>query len=83
MEEMIRNIQDAVYETIDTVDWIDTDETREKAKVKANKMKEFVGFPNWLINNSSALDVYYKGVRLHYFIVFSCMHKCILCYLCS
>lgn len=62
MGEMIQNIQNAVYQTIDNVDWISSRETREKAKEKARKMKEFLGYPEWLLN-TTALDFYYKGVR--------------------
>lgn len=62
MGELIRNIQDAMYENIDTVEWISSSDTREKAKEKARKMKEFVGYPDWLLNNSTALDHHYKGV---------------------
>ncbi|XP_021963481.1 membrane metallo-endopeptidase-like 1 isoform X1 [Folsomia candida] len=62
MGELIRNIQDAMYENIDTVEWISSSDTREKAKEKARKMKEFVGYPDWLLNNSTALDHHYKGL---------------------
>lgn len=62
MSEMIKNIQASFYEIIDEIDWIGSEETRDKAKEKAGKMSTFIGYPDWLIENATALEHYYDGV---------------------
>jgi predicted metalloendopeptidase len=64
MSEMIENIQNAFFDIIDEIDWIGSDETRNKAKAKAEKMNTFIGYPEWLLKNATALAHHYNGVRI-------------------
>ena len=62
MEEMIGNIQNQLYNVIDTVEWIKSDNTRKVAKEKAAKMAKLIGYPEWL-DDPASLSTYYKTVR--------------------
>lgn len=65
MSQMIGNIQEAFYDILGEIDWFGEPQTKLKAKEKAEKMKTFIGYPEWLLdptNNHSALREEYEGV---------------------
>ncbi|CAL8121946.1 unnamed protein product [Orchesella dallaii] len=65
MKDMIGNIQQAFYDILNEIDWFGDVSTKVKAKQKAEKMKNFIGYPEWLLNeanNHSALREEYDGV---------------------
>lgn len=58
---MFRDILRAFKAQVKTLDWMDT-RTKRRALEKANLVEGFIGYPAWL-RNSSAVDLYYKGLR--------------------
>ena len=65
MSEMIENIQEAFYDILNEIDWFGEPSTKTKAKQKAEKMRTFIGYPEWLLDksgNHSALREEYEGL---------------------
>ena len=57
---MIADIQWAFSTLVRSADWMDAD-TKIATLDKAAAMKQFVGFPEWLLDKD-VLQVYYEGV---------------------
>lgn len=65
MSEMIENIRDAFYDILDEIEWFGEPATKLKAKQKAEKMRTFIGYPEWLLDKSNdheALREEYRGL---------------------
>lgn len=65
MKEMIGNIQQAFYDILSEIDWFGEPLTKLKAKRKAEKIRTFIGYPEWLLdasNDHGALREEYKGM---------------------
>ncbi|XP_052759922.1 endothelin-converting enzyme 1-like [Mya arenaria] len=66
--EMISDIREAFNERLDELDWMDP-ETKKVAIEKAKHIKEMIGFPDFILNDT-ALNKYYEEVTVddkHYF----------------
>ena len=61
-EEMIQSVKDAFKSNLPNLKWMDR-QTRDAAIEKANAVVDMIGFPAY-IQNSTALDLKYKGVSL-------------------
>lgn len=59
-EEMIFSIRDAFKDNLSILNWMD-DETRFKAKEKADHINQMIGFPDFILNPET-LDHRYEGV---------------------
>jgi hypothetical protein len=57
---MIADIQWAFSTLVRSADWMDED-TKVATTDKATAVKEFIGFPEWLLDNNQ-LQEYYEGV---------------------
>ncbi len=57
---MIDHIREAFLENLEHLKWMD-DETRRRAKEKAEKVIPMIGFPDWL-KDPDELDDYYEKV---------------------
>nr|QHX41531.1 neprilysin-like 1 [Octopus vulgaris] len=60
MIEMIRNLQDSFSEILKELEWMDTD-TRKVAREKAESMREMIGYPDKILNDTE-LDRQYKQI---------------------
>lgn len=61
-EEMIHDIRHVFLANLDKVDWMD-DVTKEKAKEKAEAIRENIGYPSFL-TNKTALGMMYGGFEI-------------------
>lgn len=61
-ELMIANLKTAFKTLVDEATWMD-DVTKGYAREKVDYMSEFVGYPDWILDNA-ALEAYYDGVEL-------------------
>jgi len=61
-EEMIHDIRHVFLANLDKVDWMD-DVTKEKAKEKAEAIRENIGYPSYL-TNKTALGMMYEGFEI-------------------
>ncbi|XP_067048926.1 endothelin-converting enzyme homolog isoform X4 [Acropora muricata] len=61
-EEMIHDIRHVFLANLDKVDWMD-DDTKEKAKEKAEAIRENIGYPSFL-TNKTALGMMYEGFEI-------------------
>lgn len=61
-EEMIHDIRHVFLANLDKVDWMD-DVTKEKAKEKAEAIRENIGYPSFL-TNKTALGMMYEGFEI-------------------
>ena len=61
---MVEDVRRAFHEILDELDWIE-DSTRAIAKEKADKIRPFIAYPDFLKNNVSHMLEYYKLVRFH------------------
>lgn len=59
---MIANLKTAFKTLVDEATWMD-DVTKGYAREKVDFMSEFVGYPDWILDNA-ALEAYYAGVEL-------------------
>lgn len=59
-QAMVGYLKIAVKSLIDKADWMDG-LTKQAAKRKLDAMRQFVGYPDWILNQT-ALDDYYQGV---------------------
>lgn len=66
---MIGDVRDAFAAAVQELDWMDTT-TRQKTLRKLKAIRNFVGFPAWLLN-SEQLDKHYKHVSLPYYVLLS------------
>ena len=57
---MISNLKTAFKSLVDDASWMDS-ATKKIAREKADAIREFIGYPDW-IKNKTALEAYYKGV---------------------
>lgn len=62
---MMENIHWAFGEIVKDLKWMD-DTTKERTLNKAQKMKTFVGYPEF-INENDHLDEYYSDVCVNYY----------------
>jgi len=60
-KSMVSDILTAFYELVDDNPWLD-EETRTLAKEKAKSIKQYVGYPDFLVNNTE-LDRYFGKVQ--------------------
>lgn len=62
--EMLRDIRKAFeHSVISEQRWMDTS-TREATADKSRRMKQHIGFPEWLLIDDK-LEEYYKGVTIY------------------
>lgn len=61
-EEMIHDIRQVFLTNLNKVEWMD-EETKEKAKEKAQAIRENIGYPDYL-TNKTALAMMYKGFEI-------------------
>lgn len=64
MSQMVGNLQQAFKNVVDEADWFSDPRTKMKAKEKVEKLKTFIGYPEWLLegsNNHSTLRKFYEG----------------------
>ncbi|XP_068699784.1 endothelin-converting enzyme homolog isoform X2 [Montipora foliosa] len=61
-EEMIHDIRQVFLTNLNKVEWMD-EETKEKAKEKAQAIRENIGYPDYL-TNKTALALMYKGFEI-------------------
>ncbi|CAG0918695.1 unnamed protein product [Notodromas monacha] len=60
MLELIANLRVAFDEIIDNLTWMDAS-TKERAKTKLEAMREFVAYPDWILDDA-AVDAFYDGL---------------------
>ncbi|GAB1605929.1 neprilysin-1-like [Argonauta hians] len=60
MIEMIRNLQDSFNEILKELEWMD-ENTRKVAREKAESMREMIGYPDKILNDTE-LDRQYKQI---------------------
>jgi predicted metalloendopeptidase len=70
---MLADIQWAFSSLVHSADWMDED-TKVATLDKAAAVKQFVGFPEWLLD-SGQLEDYYEGVSTLY-LDFNTRHPC-------
>lgn len=58
---MIGHLKVAFSSLVEESDWMD-EETKVRALEKARAMKEYVGYPDWILNRTT-LESAYSGVR--------------------
>ncbi|CAD5115614.1 DgyrCDS4569 [Dimorphilus gyrociliatus] len=61
--EMIGKVRDSFNEILKELDWMD-DEARKTAKEKADAIRDSIGYPEFIQNNT-ALNNYYKSVTVN------------------
>lgn len=59
---MIANLKTAFKTLVDEATWMD-DVTKGYAREKVDYMIEFVGYPDWILDNAQ-LEAYYEGVSI-------------------
>lgn len=57
---MIGHLKVAFSSLVEESDWMD-EETKVRALEKARAMKEYVGYPDWILNRTT-LELAYSGV---------------------
>ena len=57
-DRMVDGLRTAFKELVEETEWMDS-ETQEKAKEKADLMLQFIGYPDWLMDNAQ-VDEYYR-----------------------
>ena len=57
---MLEDIKWAFSSLVHSVTWMD-EETKKETLAKADVMKNYVGFPDWLLDKQQ-LEKYYEGV---------------------
>lgn len=57
---MIANLKIAFESLVDDAQWMD-DQTKAIARHKAEVIREFVAYPDWILDKDQ-LEAYYKGV---------------------
>jgi len=62
VDEIFKNIHWAFEKIVQELNWMD-DTTKQRTIYKAQKMENFIGFPQY-IYNSSILDNYYSDVPI-------------------
>ncbi len=62
MDEMFKDVREALEGTIDEAEWMDED-TKEEAKLKLNAMKQIVGYPPEMVNQTLMTNLY-EGLDL-------------------
>ena len=62
VQQMIENIRRSFNTLVLHTTWMDW-KTKEKTLKKSQKMKSFIGFPDW-VQNRTSLDLHYKGVSI-------------------
>lgn len=65
VDSIVKDIRDGFYEILRESDWI-AEDTKQKAYRKAEKMRAFIAYPEWLLRNRTALEEEYSGVSLPY-----------------
>ena len=75
---MIHSVKDAFKNNLPKLEWMDA-ETRKAAVEKANAVINMIGFPQYILN-STALDIKYKGVRIHYYCVYNYYDSSVLAF---
>lgn len=60
--EMVEDVRSAFAEAVEELDWMDST-TRVKTLSKLSAIRNFVGFPAWLLT-AEQLDKHYKHVSL-------------------
>ncbi|KAK2705540.1 neprilysin-2-like [Artemia franciscana] len=60
--EMVNDIKETFFEILDTIDWMD-EETRLRAKKKAETITTHIAYPEELMQNQKLIDLY-KGLEL-------------------
>lgn len=60
VETMLSLIQNAFYELINELHWMDW-VTKQESQEKAKRMTSLIGFPSWILNKT-ALEAHYYGV---------------------
>ncbi|KAJ4446787.1 hypothetical protein ANN_13485 [Periplaneta americana] len=63
VEEMLSDIKWAFSSLVRSVDWMDED-TKLATLEKADSLKHFVGFPEWLLEPGQ-LEIYYDGMEVN------------------
>ncbi|CAG7835727.1 unnamed protein product [Allacma fusca] len=66
--EMVQNLLRAFKDILNSLDWMDSF-TKYRARLKADKMRAFMGYPKWL-KNETALIYYYSGLYMSNFSFF-------------
>lgn len=61
---MIGHLKEAFNSLVEKSQWMDR-ETKTRALEKAAAMKEFVAYPDWILNKTQ-LTLAYKGVCLYF-----------------
>lgn len=69
---MIENIHWAFEKIVKELNWMD-DTTKQRTLYKAQQMKTFIGFPEF-INDPFQLDDYYSGVPILFTILLICIY---------
>uniref|UniRef100_A0A224X7X4 Putative m13 family peptidase n=1 Tax=Panstrongylus lignarius TaxID=156445 RepID=A0A224X7X4_9HEMI len=55
--ELVQRIRDEMYKTLQTIDWMD-DETRKNALEKAASIKEYIAYPDELLDDNKLAEFY-------------------------
>ena len=57
MNEMVKDIRAEMRKILDEIDWMD-DMTRERAKDKLRTMKEYIGYPEEILQENLLEELY-------------------------
>ena len=57
MNEMVKDIRAEMEKILDNIDWMD-DMTRERAKDKLRTMKEYIGYPEEILQENLLEELY-------------------------
>ena len=65
MNEMVKDIRAEMKKILDEIDWMD-DMTRERAKDKLRTMKEYIGYPEEILQEHLLEELY--EARIYHFV---------------
>lgn len=68
LEEIMKNIHEAFENIVNELKWMD-DASKNKTLYKARKMKEIIGYPDFIME-PNRLDAYYSDVFISYYVYY-------------
>ena len=72
MNEMVKDIRAEMDKILDKIDWMD-DMTRERAKDKLRTMKEYIGYPEEILQENLLEELY--EARIYHLVILFSKHK--------